>query len=166
MIERGIGAEDHEDLVEVGDKTAIAEFLEKELNPNERLLEVNIVEDKIEITGINGTDPTLYMNAYFSDDALTNNDFSFDGKKIVIGNTSLRVSRDIKRDKVETFLMIGQETVYDNMTKLSSTTENTPADVVELGNLETAHYKNMSYEEIKNFVESDDKLKTKKDIIL
>ena len=55
MIERGIGAEDHEDLVEGKDKNEIAKFLEKELNPNERLLKVtlNSDTDKFEITAIN-----------------------------------------------------------------------------------------------------------------
>ena len=106
------------------------------------------------------------MNVYYSDSALANDDFSFDGKKIVLGNTSLRVSRDIKRDKVETFLMIGQEDVHDHMTPLSSSTENTADKVPALGDMETARYKNMSYDEIKTFVESDQELTTKKDIIL
>lgn len=97
---------------------------------------------------------------------MTNNDFSFDGKKITLSNTSLRVSRDIKRDEVETFLMIGQEDVHDHMTKLSSNTSNTADNVPTLGNMETARYKEMSYTEIKEFVSNDPELNTKKDIIL
>lgn len=136
--------------------------MEKELNPNEKLLEVNIVGDKIEITAVDGTNPTLYMNAYFSADAKSNMDFSFDGKKLIIGNTSLRVSRDIKRDKVETFLMIGQEDIHDKMTLLrdSENVDDPNKTVAPLGNLETARYKNMSYDEIKSFVEKDSELKT------
>ncbi len=166
MIERGIWAQDQELLIESGNKEAIAKYLEKELNPNEKLLEVKIVEDKIEITHIDWKDPTQYINAYYSKSALTNNDFSFDGKKITLSNTSLRVSRDIKRDEVETFLMIGQEDVHDHMTKLSSNTSNTADNVPTLGNMETARYKEMSYTEIKEFVSNDPELNTKKDIIL
>lgn len=168
MIERGIGAENHEELLESWNKEAIADFLEKELNPNEKLLEVNIVGDKIEITAVDGTNPTLYMNAYFSADAKSNMDFSFDGKKLIIGNTSLRVSRDIKRDKVETFLMIGQEDIHDKMTLLrdSENVDDPNKTVAPLGNLETAHYKNMSYTEIETFVSQDTQLNAKKTEIL
>jgi len=65
-----------------------------------------------------------YINIYYSDEALSNNGFSYKGGKLTLGNTPIRICQEIKREKVETFLMIGDTKDKKKMNKLTTDTDN------------------------------------------
>ncbi len=161
-IQTGLTAEDHQEILDKKDINILAEFLDKELNPNEKLLNVTSKDDKILITGINGTDPKEYLNIYYSENALTENAFSLENNVLTLGNASLRVTRDIKRNKVETFLMIG-EAMWGKMTKLESD-KSTSEKVKKFS--EIPYYAEFSKPDIQGFVEKDPNLALHKDKIL
>jgi hypothetical protein len=131
-IESGYDAELHENLA-YEDIENLAKFLENELNPNEKSLIVTADKEAktIAITAANGGNPLKYMNAYYSETALTSNAFCFKNNTLTLGNASLRVARNIKRNQVETFLMIG-ETMGGGMNKLSVETSNEVKNINQL----------------------------------
>jgi hypothetical protein len=49
-----------------------------------------------------------YLNIYYAQEALDKDLFSYDGEKLVLGKSALRIAHHIKKDRVETFLMIGE----------------------------------------------------------
>lgn len=129
--------------------------------------------NKIEITSFpEGTNPLSGINAYYAKDALNNNELSFDGKKLVLGNTSIRVEKNIKNDKVETFLMIGEQDPDTrktrsprNMIGLSEPiTTNTASDVKAIEKVD--YFPELTKEQIQAFIEKDANLAPYKDKIL
>lgn len=152
--------------METEDIETLRIFLETQLNPNEKLLNITIEDNKIVITGNKYTpdgkiitvNPLKYMNVYYNTDLLVQSGFTFDEatNKLIIGSAPIRVARNIKRDKVETFLILGDD-VSGKMTKLSSTTGNAPETVKEIAKEE--YFKDMDKQQIQTFVESDSNLK-------
>lgn len=167
-IETWAGAENHEDLLKWENLDEFVESLNNQLNSNQKLVDIAIVEGKIVITWVNGINPSKVLNIYYAESSLTKNNFSFEDNKITIWATSIRVSSDIKRNKVETFLMIGETgDVKDKMIKVSNPTDNTSKDVKKIDQID--YYKELPREGEKSIVaaiESNPKLVPYKETIL
>lgn len=152
--------------METEDLETLKTFLEVQLNPNEKLLNITIEDNKIVITGNKYTpdgtiitvNPLKYMNVYYNTDLLVQSGFTFDEttNKLIIGSAPIRVARNVKRDKVETFLILGDD-VSGKMTKLSSTTGNAPETVKEIAKEE--YFKDMDKQQMQTFVEANANLK-------
>jgi len=108
----------------------LAKYLENEINSNEKNLITEVVDGKIVISWLNGVDPTTLLNIYYSEKSLKQNDFTFENGKLILGNASFRVARDIKRDKVETFLMIG-ENLWGEMIILTGPTSHKEVKTID-----------------------------------
>jgi len=106
--------------------TEYGTLLEKDINGRKKYLEVEGSDKDGTLTiSSAGTDPLVdgsvldYMNVYYSEDALKDGGFSYDGEQLVLGDVEFTTYKVINQDSVEVFMMIGNN-LEGSLTQLTS----------------------------------------------